>query len=116
MLSAAAAALLLIACGCSRTEPAPEYHLESLTGPGSPFHGVHGMRFDDEGRLHATSVIGQSIFRVDTASGATERVVGPPEGMGDDLAFAADGTMYWTAIEDGIVYARAPNGAIRRVV
>ena len=36
--------------------------------------------------------------------------------MGDDLAFAADGTMYWTAIEDGIIYARAPNGAIRRVV
>jgi sugar lactone lactonase YvrE len=74
------------------------------------------MRFDDAGRLHATSVIGQSIFRVDTATGATERVVGPPEGMADDLAFAADGTMYWTAIEDGIIYARAPNGPIRRVL
>jgi sugar lactone lactonase YvrE len=77
---------------------------------------VHGLRFDDAGRLHATSVIGQTIFRVDTASGAIERVVAPPEGMADDLAFAADGTMYWTAIEDGIIYARPPSGAIRRVV
>ncbi len=118
LLGAGAAALLLatLASGCGRSAPPLEYRLESLTGPGSPFHGVHGMRFDDEGRLHATSVIGQSIFRVNTTSGATERVVGPPEGMGDDLAFAADGTMYWTAIEDGIIYARAPNGAIRRVV
>jgi sugar lactone lactonase YvrE len=115
-LGATALLLAALASGCNRTDPSPEYRLDALTGPGSPFHGVHGMRFDDDGRLHATSVIGQSIFRVDTSSGAVERVVGPPEGMGDDLAFAADGTMYWTAIEDGIIYARAPNGAIRRVV
>ena len=67
LLGAGAAALLLatLASGCGRSAPPLEYRLESLTGPGSPFHGVHGMRFDDEGRLHATSVIGQSIFRVE---------------------------------------------------
>jgi len=118
MLRSGAVTLLIavLAVGCSPRAPSRDYRLESLTGPGSPFHGIHGMRFDDEGRLHATSVIGQSIFRIDTESGATQRVVGPPEGMGDDLAFAADGTMYWTAIEDGIIYARSPSGAIRRVV
>jgi sugar lactone lactonase YvrE len=107
--------LATLASGCSR-EPPAEYRREALLGPGSPFHGVHGLRFDDAGRLHATSVIGQSIFRVDPESGAIERVVAPPEGMADDLAFAADGTMYWTAIEDGIIYARSPSGAIRRIL
>jgi sugar lactone lactonase YvrE len=87
-----------------------------LLARGSPFHGVHGLRFDNEGRLTATSVIGQSIFRVNTATGAIERVVGPREGMADDLAFASDGTMYWTAIEDGIVYAKAPNGPVRKLI
>ena len=107
--------LAALATSCSQTSPAT-YRREALAGPGSPFHGVHGLRFDDGGRLHATSVIGQSIFRVDTASGAIERVVAPPEGMADDLAFGADGTMYWTAIEDGVIYARRPNGPIRRIV
>jgi sugar lactone lactonase YvrE len=93
-----------------------EYRLEPLLAKGSPFHGVHGLRFDDQGRLHATSVIGQSIFRVNTATGTVERVVGPREGMADDLAFAADGTMYWTAIEDGIIYAMSPDGTVRRVL
>jgi sugar lactone lactonase YvrE len=118
MLRASAATLLIaaLAAGCGGPAPTSGYRLEALTGPGSPFHGIHGLRFDGEGRLHATSVIGQSIYRVNTASGSTELVVGPPEGMGDDLAFAADGTMYWTAIEDGIIYARAPTGKIRRVV
>ena len=97
--------------------PAPtKFGISPMLGRGSPFHGVHGLRFDNEGRLTATSVIGQSIFRVNTATGATERVVGPREGMGDDLAFAADGTMYWTAIEDGILYAKAPDGPVRKVV
>jgi sugar lactone lactonase YvrE len=105
----------LAATGCSDAPPSL-YRRAVLVGPGSPFHGVHGLRFDDAGRLYATSVIGQSIFRVDTQSGEVERIVAPPEGMADDLAFAADGALYWTAIEDGIIYALAPNGVIRRVV
>ena len=110
-----AIAAMLFGAGCGEKQ-GETYRLEPLPGPGSPFHGVHGLRFDDGGRLYAASVIGQSIFRVDTESGTVERVVAPPEGMADDLAFAADGTMYWTAIEDGIVYARAPDGTVRHVV
>jgi sugar lactone lactonase YvrE len=104
------------ATSCGGSSVPPTYRLERLVGPGSAFHGVHGLRFDSDDNLYATSVIGQSIFRVDTATGAVERIVGPPEGMADDLAFAADGTMVWTAIEDGIVYAKAPNGPIRRLL
>ena len=115
-------ALLVVACvtsvvaGCDTAPDAPAYRIEPLLPKGSPFHGVHGLRFDDHGLLYATSVIGQSIFQVNTATGAITRFVGPPEGMADDLAFAADGTLVWTAIEDGIIYAKPPDGPIRKLV
>jgi sugar lactone lactonase YvrE len=105
-----------VVAGCNAAPDTSAYRVEPLLPRGSPFHGVHGLRFDDEGRLYATSVIGQSIFRLDPATGAIARFVGPPEGMADDLAFAADGTLVWTAIEDGIIYAKPPDGPIRRVV
>jgi DNA-binding beta-propeller fold protein YncE len=92
------------------------YEVEQLVPAGSPFHGVHGLRFDRDGRLYATSVIGQSIFKVDVDTGSVERVIGPPEGMGDDIAIAPDGTLVWTAIEDGIVYAKPPGGPIRKLM
>jgi sugar lactone lactonase YvrE len=119
----ASGAIALAGCGPSvsttdptRAPPTTQFRISPLLARGSPFHGVHGLRFDNDGRLTATSVIGQSIFRVDTTNGAIERVVGPREGMADDLAFATDGTMYWTAIEDGILYSKAPNGPVRKVV
>lgn len=115
-LALAAVTFAAFAAGCSQPPPPPVYQMQPLVPPGSPFHGIHGLRFDEDDKLYATSVIGQSIFRIDTETGAIERVVPPPRGMADDLAFAADGTMVWTAIEDGIVYAMAPSGAIRRLV
>ncbi|MBN1237842.1 MAG: SMP-30/gluconolactonase/LRE family protein [Gammaproteobacteria bacterium] len=90
------------------------YDMRAVVPEGSPFHGVHGLRFDAQGRLHAASVIGQSIFTVDVDTGAVERLIGPPEGMADDIAFAADGTMVWSAIEDGVLYVKPPEGPIRR--
>jgi sugar lactone lactonase YvrE len=108
------AALALAACD---SKPAPvTYKLEQLVPGGSPFHGVHGMRFDPAGKLHAVSVIGRTIFQVDTETGALTTFVPPPQGMGDDLAFAKDGTVAWNAIEDGIVYARDPDGTIRHLM
>ncbi|MGD8323933.1 MAG: hypothetical protein PVF50_06160 [Gammaproteobacteria bacterium] len=83
---------------------------------GSPFHGVHGIRFDANDNLYAASVIGQSIYTVDIDTGTVNTLIEPPDGMGDDIAFAADGTMVWTAIENGILYARSPEGSIRRVL
>ncbi len=37
-------------------------------------------------------------------------VIDPPTGMADDIAFADDGTMAWTAFLLGKVYIRKPNG------
>ena len=65
--------------------------MEQLVPGGSPFHGIHGMRFDQDDNLYVVSVIGQSVFRVDTETGDIETVIPPPLGMGDDIAIAADG-------------------------
>ena len=36
--------------------------------------------------------------------------------MADDLAFAPDGTLAWTSIEDGILHIKSPNGPIRNLM
>jgi sugar lactone lactonase YvrE len=111
----AAATIALLASACSRVEPPVAYELQPLVKGGSKFHGVHGLRFDKDDNLFAVSVIGQSRFKVNTKTGQVETVQGPPEGMADDLAFGPDGTVYWTAIEDGILYARSPGGPVRKL-
>jgi sugar lactone lactonase YvrE len=88
------------------------YELDRLVPP-SHFHGVHGLAFDARDVLYAGSVVGHSIYRVDTASGAVESFVGAPEGMADDLVFLADGTVVWTSIQHGVVRARKGDGPVR---
>lgn len=89
--------------------PAKEYDQQFLV-PGSWFHGVHGLAFNKDDQLFAGSVIGQTLYRVQVDSGEVDRVIDPPTGMADDIAFADDGTMAWTAFLLGKVYIRKPNG------
>ncbi|WP_428676448.1 hypothetical protein [Reyranella sp.] len=89
--------------------PPKEYNQEFLV-PGSWFHGVHGLAFNKDDQLFAGSVIGQTLYRVQVDSGEVDRVIDPPTGMADDIAFAEDGTMAWTAFLIGKVYIRKPNG------
>lgn len=93
------------------TAPAtpPEYSQQFLV-PGSWFHGVHGLAFNKDDQLFAGSVIGQTLYRVQVDSGEVDRVIDAPTGMADDIAFADDGTMAWTAFLLGKVYIRKPNG------
>jgi sugar lactone lactonase YvrE len=93
----------------SEAPPAKEYSQQFLV-PGSWFHGVHGLAFNKDDQLFAGSVIGQTIYRVQVDSGEVDRVIDPPTGMADDIAFADDGTMAWTAFLLGKVYIRKPNG------
>ena len=79
--------------------------LTKLT-PGSNFHGVHGIRFAPSGELYAGSVVGQSLYGVDVATGKVRTVVGPPHGMADDIAFGPGDQVVWTAISTGTVYTR----------
>jgi sugar lactone lactonase YvrE len=106
---AAAAAFSIDA---ANAEPTSErYQLDRLV-PASNFHGVHGLAFDASGVLYAGSVVGHSIYRVDTATGAITTFVGAPDGMADDLVFLADGTVVWTSIQHGVVRARKGGGPV----
>ena len=95
------------------TPPAPpkEYSQQFLV-PGSSFHGVHGIAFNKDDQLYAGSVIGQTLYHVQVDSGEVDRVIEPPTGMADDIAFADDGTMAWTAFLMGKVYVRKGNKTI----
>ena len=75
---------------------AQTYEVTKLV-PGSAFHGVHGLGIDKSGRLFAGSVAGAALYEVDRTSGTAKIAVPSPEGMADDIAFAPDGTMAWTA-------------------
>ena len=96
--------------------PPPKEYNQQFLVPGSWFHGVHGLAFNKDDQLFAGSVIGQTIYRVQVDSGEVDRVIDPPMGMADDIAFADDGTMAWTAFLMGKVYIRKPNGKTIEVV
>ncbi len=108
---------LAVAGGALGQQPAPavpavvakEYDQQFLM-PGSWFHGVHGLAFNKDDQLFAGSVIGQTLYRVQVDTGEVDRVIDAPTGMADDIAFADDGTMAWTAFLLGKVYIRRPNG------
>ncbi|TAJ42376.1 MAG: hypothetical protein EPO55_01670 [Reyranella sp.] len=90
--------------------PAPKEYSQQFLVPGSWFHGVHGLAFNKDDQLFAGSVIGQTLYRVQVDTGEVDRVIDAPTGMADDIAFADDGTMAWTAFLLGKVYVRKPNG------
>jgi sugar lactone lactonase YvrE len=101
--------------GTAVAAPTSDTHtVQRLVSP-SPFHGVHGLAFDRNDVLYAGSVVGHSIYRVDTRTGDVTTFVGAPEGMADDLVFLADGTVVWTAISQGVVRARRGDGPIREL-
>jgi sugar lactone lactonase YvrE len=97
--------------GAAVPAPPKEYRQQILV-PGSWFHGVHGLAFNKDDQLFAGSVVGQTIYRVQIDSGEVDRLIDPPTGMADDIAFADDGTMAWTAFLLGKVYIRRGNKTI----
>lgn len=103
--SVVTAAALAWLSGAAADPSSDRYEIERIVQP-SAFHGIHGLAFDAQDRLFAGSVVGRSIYAVDTATGRVETVVPAPEGMADDLVFLADGTMVWTSISVGLVRAR----------
>ncbi len=99
---------------CASVAAAAEYRLERLV-PASPFRGLHGMDFDPSGRLYAADLIGMTVHRIDVKTGASEVVVGPPYGGADDVKVGPDGTVVWTNLTSGVIYARSPGGVIREL-
>jgi sugar lactone lactonase YvrE len=119
-LAAPAVVLIALLAACAAPRPpvpgsaADGWRIERVVEP-SPFRGVHGLGFDPQDRLVAGSVVGQSLYAVDRDTGAVTTLVGPPQGMADDVAFAPDGTMAWTGFLSGDLYARKGDGPIRKL-
>ena len=78
---------------------------EQLVAP-SPFKGVHGLAVDKQGRLLAGSVVGASLYEVDTDSGEVQTLIGPNDGQADDIAIGPNGEMAWTGFYTGKVMYR----------
>jgi sugar lactone lactonase YvrE len=82
---------------------------------GTGLHCIHGLTFDADDQLYVGSVVGQSVYRVDRETGAYEVVVGPNDGLADDMEFGPDGALYYTSIIQGAVRRRAPDGTVTTV-
>ncbi|OCK61906.1 hypothetical protein [Bradyrhizobium sp. LMTR 3] len=111
---ALAASVAAIVFGYAAGASAQTYEVTKLV-PGSAFHGVHGLGIDKSGRLFAGSVAGAALYEIDRASGAAKIAVPSPEGMSDDIAFAPDGTMAWTAFLTGDLYSRKGDGPVKKL-
>lgn len=98
--------------GC--TSKPEVWHTERVLS-GIPIHGMHGLAFGPDGGLYIGSVMGQSIIRVDTSTGTIREVIPAPAGEADDVAFSPDGSMAWTALNQGVLRVRKPNGEIMTV-
>ena len=110
-LSATVAAIVV---GTTAGASAQTYEVTKLV-PGSAFHGVHGLGIDKSGRLFAGSVAGAALYEVDRNNGTAKIAVPSPEGMSDDIAFAPDGTMAWTAFLTGDLYSRKGDGPVKKL-
>jgi len=107
-----------VACSNGTSNRAPDevagrdaYRVETLVA-GGPLHGAKGIAFGPDGMLYICSVYAQSIYRVNVNSGQVSTAVPAPQGESDDVAFAPDGTMAWTALPSGEIRARRPGGSV----
>lgn len=112
------ACALALLCSCI-AQAAEQYRIETIIGPG-PFHGLHGLALGPDNAIYAGDIVGMSVHRIDPKNGSHRRIVGPPTGMADDVAFAPPGTpfagtMVWSGVFTGRVYARAADGGVRLV-
>jgi sugar lactone lactonase YvrE len=73
---------------------------------------ANGLGFDAAGRLHIANVFGNGITIVDPDTGTVEQRLGPAEGVfvPDDLAFAPDGSLWFTNPAVGTVSVIPPGG------
>jgi len=78
--------------------------------PGSPIRSPNGIEFGPDGKLYAGSVGSKTIYRIDVKTREVDIVVPAPLGEADDLAFAPDGTLVWTALVAGEIRALRADG------
>ncbi len=82
---------------------AGEYVRETLVKP-AHLHILNGLVFDRDDNLYVGSVIGQSVYKVNVANHSYETLIGPTDGMADDIETDASGALYWTSIMTGEIF------------
>ena len=104
----------VLAAGCGAPQTSQPWTKTEFAGP-SPFHGLHGLAIAPDGQILAGSVVGQTIYSVDPATGVVTERLGPPNGMADDIAFGPDGVMAWTGYLTGKVFVQMPGAEPKMV-
>lgn len=94
---------------------ADQWTVEPVIKGGALHGGPNGMAFESNGKLLVGSVVGQTVFEVDPATGAVATWVPPSAGIADDLAIGPDGTVYWASLPIGEIHARKGDGPVRVV-
>lgn len=106
----------LLASLISASAFAANYSTPTLLVAPSEFKGVHGLAVDQQGRLLAGSVVGNSIYQIDKQTGVASILVGPDEGQADDIAIGPNGEMAWTGFYLGKVMYRENDEAPIKVL
>jgi sugar lactone lactonase YvrE len=111
-----AVAAVISASNMAAAQPIPSrgYKIEQIV-PSSGFHTINGLAIDDAGQVLLASASSESIYAFDLQSRKISTFVAPPFGQSDDLAIGRDGSVVWTAIIDGAVRMRTPDGTIREL-
>ncbi|MDM0076166.1 hypothetical protein QTH90_17295 [Variovorax sp. J2P1-59] len=111
-----ASAFLLGACTTAPpTRPGAWAPPEAIVAPSS-FSGVHGLAVDQQGRLLAGSVVGNTLWEVDRQTGAARVLIKSVEGQADDIAIGPKGELAWTNYLMGMLRMRESDSAPMRVL
>lgn len=121
---------LLAGCGPAGETPAePQQEPQESTSTAMPaptdveviatganIAGANGVHFGPDGMLYVASVVGSSLTVLDPDTGEIAKRLGAEDGVigPDDVAFASDGSFYWTSILTGEVAGFSAEG--QRVV
>lgn len=113
--------LAVLACDVAEQQPIetavldPVITVEAITS-GANLAGANGMALGPDGNLYVASVLGSSITVMDPETGEVIKVWGEEQGVigPDDIAFATDGSWYWTSIMTGEVAGFTQEG--RKVI
>nr|WP_322711285.1 hypothetical protein [Nostoc sp. ChiSLP03a]MDZ8212489.1 hypothetical protein [Nostoc sp. ChiSLP03a] len=82
--------------------------LPEVLVPPSSFKGFNGLNFDATGQLYVTSIIEQTIYRVDVKTGEYKTFINRPQGQADDFFFKQNGQIFYTATIEGEVRSFDP--------
>jgi sugar lactone lactonase YvrE len=94
--------------GAKGPQVQPDVLVQGAVNRGS----ANGLAFDAAGRLHIANVFGNGITVVDPDTGQVLERLGPQDGVfvPDDLAFAPDGSLWFTNPAVGTVSVLPPGG------